>query len=44
VPSKSSSLGQAIHTLKPSLSASDSESAAKQAKKKASADLDGANT
>jgi hypothetical protein len=42
VPSKSSSLGQAIHTLKPSLSASDSESAAKLAKKKASADLDGA--
>src|SRR5579864_1736315 len=44
VPSKSSSLGQAIHTLKPSLSASDSESAAKQAKKKASADLDGATS
>jgi hypothetical protein len=42
VPSKSSSLGQAIHTLKPSLSASDSESAAKQAKKNASADMHGA--
>ena len=42
VPSKSSSLGQAIHTLKPSLSASDSQSAAKQAKKNASADLNGA--
>jgi hypothetical protein len=41
VPSKSSSLGQAIHTLKPSLSTSDSDSAAKQAKKNASADLHG---
>jgi len=42
VPSKSSSLGQAIHALKPSLSASDSGSAAKQAKKSATADLHGA--
>jgi hypothetical protein len=42
VPSKSSSLGQAIHTLKPSLSASDSDSAVKQAKKSATADLHGA--
>lgn len=39
VPSKSSSLGQAIHTLKPSLSASDTKTAAKQAKKEADGDI-----
>ena len=39
VPSKSSSLGQAIHTLKPPLSTSDSKTAAKQAQKEADGDL-----
>ena|SRR5215469_2465756 len=39
VPSKSSSLGQAIHTLKPSLSTSDSTTAAKQAQKEADGDI-----
>lgn len=38
VPSKSSHLGQAIQTLKPSMSSTDSKSAAKQAEKEASAD------
>ena len=39
VPSKSSSLGQAIHTLKPSLSTSNSTTAAKQAQKEADGDI-----
>ena len=39
VPSKSSSLGQAIHTLKPSLSTSDSKTAAKQAQREAGGDI-----
>jgi hypothetical protein len=39
VPSKGSSLGQAIHSLKPTMSSTDSKSAAKRAKKDASADL-----
>ncbi len=38
VPSKSSHLGQAIQTLKPTMSSTDSKSAAKQAEKEASAD------
>ena len=38
VPSKSSHLGQAIQTLKPTMSSADSKSAAKQAEKEASAD------
>jgi hypothetical protein len=38
VPSKSSNLGQAIQTLKPTMSSADSKSAAKQAEKEASAD------
>jgi hypothetical protein len=39
VPSKPSSLGQAIHTLKPDMSATDSKSAAKEAEKQASSDI-----
>jgi len=39
VPSKTSSLGQAIHTLKPDMSSTDSKSAAKQAEKKASDEI-----
>jgi len=39
VPSKSSHLGQAIQTLKPTISSTDSKSAAKQAEKEASADM-----
>jgi hypothetical protein len=39
VPSKSSSLGQAIHSLKPSLSATDSNTAAKQGRKQADSDI-----
>jgi hypothetical protein len=39
VPSKASSLGQAIHTLKPDMSATDSKSAAKEAEKQASSDI-----
>jgi len=39
VPSKGSSLGQAIQTLKPSMSASESKSAAKQAQKQADGDI-----
>ena len=38
VPSKGSHLGQAIQTLKPTMSSADSKSAAKQAEKEASAD------
>jgi hypothetical protein len=38
VPSKGSHLGQAIQTLKPAMSSTDSKSAAKQAEKEASAD------
>src|SRR5216684_7849458 len=38
VPSKSSHLGQAIQTLKPTMSSTDSKSAAKQAEKEASAE------
>src|SRR5437762_4041452 len=38
VPSKGSNLGQAIQTLKPTMSSTDSKSAAKQAEKEASAD------
>lgn len=38
VPSKSSHLGQAIQTLKPAMSSTDSKSAAKQAEKDASAE------
>jgi hypothetical protein len=38
VPSKGSHLGQAIQTLKPTMSSTDSKSAAKQAEKEASAD------
>jgi len=34
VPSKSSHLGQAIQTLKPTMSSTDSKSAAKQAEKR----------
>ena len=37
-PSKGSRLGQAIQTLKPAMSSTDSKSAAKQAEKEASAD------
>jgi len=39
VPSKSSSLGQAIHSLKPSLSATDSNTAAKQGQRQADSDI-----
>ncbi len=39
VPAKGSHLGQAIHTLKPTMSSTDSKSAAQQAEKEASADL-----
>src|ERR1700740_2798115 len=39
VPSKSSHLGQAIQTLKPTMSSTDSKSAAKQAEKEASAEM-----
>ncbi len=39
VPSKGSHLGQAIQTLKPTMSSTDSKSAAKQAEKEASADI-----
>jgi hypothetical protein len=39
VPSKGSSLGQAIQTLKPSMSSSESKSAAKQAQKQADGDI-----
>jgi len=39
VPSKSSSLGQAIHTLKPDMSSAETKSAAKQAEKEASGDM-----
>ncbi len=39
VPSKGSHLGQAIQTLKPAMSSADSKSAAKQAEKEASADI-----
>jgi hypothetical protein len=39
IPAKSSSLGQAIHTIKPTLSSSDSKSAAKQAQKQADGDI-----
>ncbi len=38
VPSKGSHLGQAIQTLKPTMSSGDSKAAAKQAEKEASAD------
>ena len=38
VPSKGSHLGQAIQTLKPAMSSTDSKSAAKQAEKEASAE------
>jgi hypothetical protein len=38
VPSKGSHLGQAIQTLKPTMSSADSKAAAKQAEKEASAD------
>ncbi len=38
VPAKGSHLGQAIQTLKPTMSTTDSKSAAKQAEKEASAD------
>ena len=38
MPSKSSHLGQAIQTLKPTMSSTESRSAAKQAEKEASAD------
>lgn len=38
VPSKGSHLGQAIETLKPTMSSADSKAAAKQAEKEASAD------
>ena len=38
VPSKGSRLGQAIQTLKPTMSSAESKSAAKQAEKEASAD------
>ena len=38
LPSKGSHLGQAIQTLKPTMSSADSKSAAKQAEKEASAD------
>jgi hypothetical protein len=38
VPSKGSGLGQAIQTLKPTMSSAESKSAAKQAEKEASAD------
>jgi hypothetical protein len=38
VPSKGSHLGQAIQTLKPTMSSTDSKSAAKQAEKEASVD------
>jgi len=38
VPSKGSHLGQAIQTLKPTMSSADSKSAAKQAEKEAAAD------
>jgi len=39
IPAKSSSLGQAIHTIKPTLSSSESKSAAKQAQKQADGDI-----
>ena len=39
VPSKGSHLGQAIQTLKPTMSSTDTKSAAKQAEKEASADI-----
>lgn len=39
VPSKSSSLGQAIHTLKPDMSSSDSKAAVKEANKQAKGDI-----
>jgi len=39
VPSKASHLGPAIQTLKPTMSSADSKSAAKQAEKQATADL-----
>src|SRR5258708_3980427 len=39
VPSKGSHLGQAIQTLKPAMSSADSKSAAKQAEKEASHDI-----
>jgi hypothetical protein len=39
VPSKSSSLGQAIHTLRPAWTASDSKTAAKQAQREADDDI-----
>jgi len=39
VPSKASHLGQAIQTIKPTMSPADSKSAAKQAEKEATADL-----
>ncbi len=39
VPSKGSHLGQAIQTLKPAMSSADTKSAAKQAEKEASADI-----
>ncbi len=39
VPSKGSHLGQAIQTLKPAMNSTDSKSAAKQAEKEASADI-----
>jgi len=39
VPAKSSSLGQAIHTLKPDMSSSDSKAALKEANKQAKGDI-----
>jgi len=39
VPAKASSLGQAIHTIKPDMSSADSKSAAKEAEKQASSDF-----
>jgi hypothetical protein len=39
VPAKGSSLGQAIETLKPSMSSSESKSAAKEAQKQANGDI-----
>lgn len=39
VPSKGSSLGHAIHALKPDMSSTETKSAAKQAKKEASSDV-----
>jgi hypothetical protein len=39
VPSKSSSLGEAIHTLRPAWTASDSKTAAKQAQREADGDI-----